>query len=180
MIYRWAAFNAFAMALLALTVIQGWLGAAIAEDASYITHAILALFATGLAYSAVLARDLHRNLRAEVWVYPGALGGASPESEAMHWNTKLAILFSLETTLVILGVAGTMVGIVVAFQAIGESGVTPSNMGEVIQHVLLGLTVGLKRTLIGLFAAVWIHWNYRMLNGAAERIVTRILTARNQ
>jgi len=89
---------------------------------------------------------------------------------------RVALVRHIASSLVILGLIGTVVGFIIAL-----SGVQPEHAGDVkaitpmISTLISGMSTALYTTLVGAVLNVWLMVNYHLLSGGTAKLISALL-----
>lgn len=146
MIHRFAAFNLFAISLLAAAGLAGWLGVIWASDPTYLTAAITLVFAFGWALSVRCA--WHRRSVVTRRRFP----------------PDVRVVGQLADRLVMLGLIGTVLGFIIALAGIDPATAgDPSVVSPMVARLLRGMGVAFYTTLVGSVLSIWLEVNHDIL-----------------
>lgn len=155
LIYRLTVFNTCAAAATFYAWQLGYVDQVFAGDVSHISYGIVALFVTGLISTFIRGVKVSK-----------ALNGGTADKKLL---VKQAHLFDISEWLVLLGLAGNVIGFLIAFHSIDSSSLnSAAGMQKIGIQVLAGLGVAFYSTLAGTICALWTSVNYRMLDTAAR------------
>ncbi len=193
LLLRMAAVNLAAAALLATAWQQGWVARLLEADGSRIVWAITALFLLGLAASLRRGREIAYELdqarapRPD----PGSRAGRflahvrslptarRPGLEAvleLELAAMIAPLRHVASTLVLLGLIGTVIGFLVALSGVDADGAADlSRVAPMVARLIEGLGIALYTTLAGSVLHLWLMANVRLLEGGAARLAAALL-----
>ena len=193
LLLRFALINFTGFALLAAAWLQGWIAQILAADDTHICKLIFVLFLAGLALSAQKVWMLSRELNA-LDVGPSAgpskiasfmhgiagRAGATRQALAGVLRLKLAHRIApvrhIASTLVLLGLIGTIIGFVIALSGVNQDAVTDAAaIGPMVATLLHGMAMALFKTLVGSVLNVWLMVDYRLLEGGAVHLLTRAI-----
>ncbi len=99
---------------------------------------------------------------------------AHPESLRIDLNRGLTMIASIASNAPYVGLLGTVFGIMLTFYDIGQSGQIDT------QSVMVGLSLALKATALGLLVAIPAMMFYNALTAKAETLMSRWKIARDQ
>jgi hypothetical protein len=193
LLLRFALINVTGFALLAAAWLQGWVEQILAADDTHICKLIFALFLVGLVLSGQKVWMLSRELNA-LDTGPGAdagkvtafmqgiagRGGETRQALAGVLRLKLAHRIApvrhIASTLVLLGLIGTIIGFVIALSGVNQDAVTDASaIGPMVATLLHGMAMALFKTLVGSVLNVWLMVDYRLLEGGAVHLLTRAI-----
>jgi len=110
----------------------------------------------------------------------GADSGSREISRKMleaRWFSRMSLVREIQNILVILGLIGTVIGIIIAL-----SGVRPDSVGDVsavgpmVATLIKGMAIALNTTLAGsVLGAIWIRMNYHILRVGSVNLITAIV-----
>lgn len=166
LIYRWLLANAAIAAPLSIPLMRGDITRLLNEDSSYLSHAILALFAVAWVWNAreIFRMSARRNGLARVRrEYRQAGPGEADKAMA-----KLQWLFDVPSWLVGLGLLGTVWGFKVAMGAVDQGSLANANGVQTSIGVLMdGVTIAINTTICGAASGLWLEVCNRLLKTAA-------------
>jgi hypothetical protein len=193
LLFRFLLINGTGLVLLGAVWMQGWVERILAADDTHICKLIFALFVVGVVWTGQQVLMLSRELNAlERW----PLGGDARVTEVLramsgrdgHTQAALAAALRLKlghrigrvqhmaSTLVLLGLIGTIVGFVIALSGVGQEAVTnAAAIGPVVATLLHGMAMALFKTLIGSVLNVWLMVDYRLLESGATHLLTHVI-----
>ena len=193
LLLRFALINVTGFALLTVAWLQGWVDQILAADDTHICKLIFALFMVGLVLSAQKVWMLSRELNA-LDTGPGAgagkvtafmygiagRGGETRQALAGVLRLKLAHRIApvrhIASSLVLLGLIGTIIGFVIALSGVNQDAVTDAGaIGPMVATLLHGMAMALFKTLVGSVLNVWLMVDYRLLEGGAVHLLTRAI-----
>jgi hypothetical protein len=190
---RFVAINGAGLVLLAAVWMQGWIGRILAADDTHICKTIFALFAVGLIWTAqkalMLSRELNalghwprdRSMRSTKLLHE--MTGRDGYSRAALAGTlrlkllhRIAAVRHMASTLVLLGLIGTIVGFIIALSGVNQAAVTDAAaIGPMVATLLHGMAMALYKTLVGSVLNLWLMVNYRLLESGATHVLTRVV-----
>jgi hypothetical protein len=193
LVLRFLLINLTGFALLAAAWLQGWIAQILAADDTHICKLIFGLFLVGLVLSGrkvwMLSQELNA-LDVGPSAGPGKIasfmhgiagrGGGTRQTLASVLRLKLAHRIApvrhIASTLVLLGLIGTIVGFVIALSGVNQDAVTDAAaIGPMIATLLHGMAMALFKTLVGSVLNVWLMVDYRLLEGGAVHLLTRAI-----
>jgi len=155
---RFAAINVAAVALLALATAQGWVVMIVEADRSRLTLVIAGVLALGLFLCGWRLATL-RHLPTD-W-----------NRQQTRLDDRTATIRLLIELCPLLGLAGTVVGFIIAFASLDLAALTDaSSAAATIGDVLAGVGIALYTTLTGLVAAVWLSLAYRTVESRVAEL----------
>ncbi|MGD9507225.1 MAG: MotA/TolQ/ExbB proton channel family protein [Geminicoccaceae bacterium] len=190
---RFIAVNGTGLVLLTAVWLQGWIDRILAADDTHICKTIFVLFVVGLVWAAQRTLMLSRELNAlQQWpigpptrstrlLYEMAgRGGHTRAALAGTLRLKLlhriASVRHMASTLVLLGLIGTIVGFIIALSGVNQAAVTDAAaIGPMVATLLHGMAMALYKTLVGSVLNVWLMVNYRLLETGATHVLTRVV-----
>ena len=193
LLLRFALLNLTATALVLAAAVQGWIDPILRSDTLHIVKLIAAVFVLGLIQCTGRILKLSRELdgleqgspepgtRAAAFLdsIRGLDGqGRSTLASALRLKlaTRLGGIKHTASTLVLLGLVGTVVGFIEAL-----SGVDPSTVGDaaaigpMVSSLLHGMAVALYTTLVGSLLNIWLMLDYRLVEGGTVHFLTRLV-----
>jgi hypothetical protein len=193
LLLRFLLVNLTGCALLAAAWLEGWIDQILAADDTHICKLIFALFVVGLCLSAqkvwLLSRELNA-LDGGAASSPGKVAsfmrgiagrdGATRQALAGVLRLKLAHRIApvrhIASSLVLLGLIGTIIGFVIALSGVDQDAVADASaIGPMVATLLHGMAMALFKTLVGSVLNVWLMVDYRLLEGGVVRLLTRAI-----
>lgn len=195
---RFALFNAVCFGLFGWAWFAGWAQMVLENDASYITWVIGALFAIGWFWCACRVAEFTSYLNETsankgYWLNLWRGGTVTSrdgstrigmgmsrtpalrESIQIRLASKIAPVRQMAGILVILGLIGTVVGFIMATQALDMAAVGDTDRAAaMLGDLMAGMGVALYTTLCGAVASIWLMTCYRILQGAANSLAARV------
>ena len=198
--YKWLIGNSFAVLVVYVAWLQGWIQLILRSDASYLTWAIALVFGVFWIISSFHILALNRELT--------RFADGSPQGVAADYFDKLRnkgrnqrgvpvdqnllattlrvrlmasvqVVGSVANTLILLGLIGTVVGFVVAVSGLGDSlgqGENVDRVKNVLSQIVNGMGVALFTTLVGsVLGGIWLQVHYQMLLRAVTDFVVRVV-----
>ena len=193
LLFRLAIVNLTGGALLAAAWLQGWIGLVLAADDTRLCLLILAVFVVGLGLVAekafMLSHELNeldrgvRNGSSRVAAHMAAIAGRDPQVRsnlAAALKLKLAYRIAgvrhVASSLVLLGLIGTVVGFIVSLSGVNPETVADvTAIGPMVSKLLEGMGVALYTTLVGSVLNIWLMLNHRFLEGGAVHLVSHLI-----
>ena len=184
--YSLAVINIVGFALLGMAAMQGWIERAIKADVTGLVFVIAGVFVVGLVICAwrVVALDnelsrLHQGRTTRLEAKSGIFDSRTehlPEALKARLWSSIAVVRQLASSLVMLGLIGTVLGFIIAL-----SGVGPETVGDVsgvqamVAQLISGMSVALYTTLCGSVLGLWLTVNYRLLAAGTATLYIDIL-----
>jgi hypothetical protein len=169
-LYRFSALNIFGFGLLLAALHQGWIGLIAQTDTTRITWLIAAVFMIGLGVSIWKAIGLNR-----VGNHIHGLAGRMklpPDTIGFRLAAEMQIVNHFASVLLLMGIAGTMVGIIIALKSTELFSTSDqSSMVEAIVMLFRGVYVKFYASLVGITGHLWLLTNYNMLSTMCRRIL---------
>ena len=193
LLLRFAIINLTGFALLGVAWLQGWIGQILAADTTHVCKLIFALVLVGLVLAGRRAWMLSRELNAldtgpasgpsKIAAFMFGIAGrdgATRQALAGVLRLKLAHRIGpvrhIASTLVLLGLIGTIIGFVIALSGVNQDAVTDASaIGPMVATLLQGMAMALFKTLVGSVLNVWLMVDYRLLEGGAVHLLTRAI-----
>jgi len=197
--YRWLLMLRFALLnLTALAIVlgawaQGWLDGMIASDKYHLVKLNVCVFLVGMVMCAHRLSGLSRELNelsiahpdgsSRVGHYLRMVRDLGPNSRSMlvdglkmKFGTRLGSIRHLASTIVLVGLVGTVIGFIIALSGVDATAATqPSAIAPMISTLLLGMAIALYKTLVGSVLNIWLMFNYRLLESGSVHLVTRLV-----
>src|ERR1044071_858205 len=175
-LYRFAAINILAVMILGATFHQGWVTQIYNADVTHITTVIGVVFLLGLLFSIVKAVQINRlwnqleldAISTQPWI-------CRPEAVGLRISSSIQIIHHIAASLLLLGIIGTLVGIILALKST-EAFSTSSQANLVVAIVMLfqGVYVKFFCSLVGIVGHMWLMNNYSMLVSMGRRLLARM------
>ena len=87
---------------------------------------------------------------------------------------RIGIVRHVTNALVLLGLIGTVIGFIIAMQAV-DGAADPDGAARMVRNLVDGMSVALYTTLLGAILNLWLTVNYNMLATGTVRLVTRLV-----
>ena len=193
LLFRFLLINGTGLVLLGAVWMQGWVDRILAADDTHICKLIFALFVVGVVWTGQQVLVLARELNAlERW----PIGADARSTEILRamagrdGHTRSALVGALRlklaqrigrvrhmaSTLVLLGLIGTIVGFVIALSGVNQAAVTDASaIGPMVATLLHGMAMALFKTLVGSVLNVWLMVDYRLLESGATHLLTHVV-----
>lgn len=193
LLLRFALVNLAALALVGAAWAGGWLDSVLTADATGLCALIAAVFLVGLGRAServwLLSRELNdlahgrSGAASKVGEHLARLAHADATTRATLAATlrlKLAQRIGgvkhIAASLVLLGLIGTVVGFVIALSGVDPSNAAdPASIGPMVATLIAGMSTALYTTLVGAVLNIWLMLNYRILEGGAVHLYTRLV-----
>ena len=193
LLFRFVLINGTGLVLLGAVWMQGWIERILAADDTHICKLIFALFVVGLVWTGQQVLMLSRELNALKRWPLGGDGRCTEVLRAMagrdgHTRAALAAALRLKlahrigrvrhmaSTLVLLGLIGTIVGFVIALSGVDQTAVTDAGaIGPMVATLLHGMAMALFKTLVGSVLNVWLMVDYRLLESGATHLLAHVV-----
>lgn len=171
LLLRFVLTNAFALSLLMAAWLAGHIDMVLAADPSRLSIAIAGVFVFGWAFSwraaALISRDLNRVRRGDAPLPPQGMANLEARLQG-----RIAVVRQTASTLVLLGLIGTVIGFIIALSGVNPEGSgDPSAIAPMIATMIRGMSVALYTTLVGSVLALWLVVLYRILATAATKLL---------
>jgi len=193
LLLRFLLINGTGAMLLGAFWMQGWIGRILAADDTHICKLIFVLFLVGVVWTGQKTLMLSQELNAlERWpigcnargtdVLRAMRGRDGQTRAALAGALRLKLLHRiapvrhLASTLVLLGLIGTIVGFVIALSGVNQEAVTDAAaIGPMVATLLHGMAMALFKTLVGSVLNVWLMVDYRLLEAGATHVLTHVI-----
>ena len=193
LLLRFLLINMTGAAFLAVVWMQGWVARILAADDTNISKLIFGLFVVGLVWTGQRVVMLSRELNAlEEWPLGSAsrvgtvlreIGGRDGVTRAALMGAlrlklihRIAPVRHMASTLVLLGLIGTIIGFIIALSGVNQAAVTDAAaIGPMVATLLHGMAMALFKTLVGSVLNVWLMVNYRLLESGATHLLTHAI-----
>jgi hypothetical protein len=193
LLLRFVLINMVGLALLGVAYVQGLVDKVIVADQTYLSVVIFVIFVGGLGVCAVKVWQTSGELNqiksfdplapSRAAEYLALLRGRSGDvrsilagSLRLKLTQRVAVVRQLASSLVLLGLIGTVVGFIIAL-----SGVQPEQASDVkaitpmVSTLIAGMSTALYTTLVGSVFNVWLMVNYQLLAGGTVKLITALL-----
>lgn len=169
---RIVALNLVGAAGVAAAWAQGWIAMVVAADPTYQCAGIAAVFAAGLGFALQSAWRMGRELDA---AHGGTLDVRLRDGMERRLRVRLRIIRHFATTLVILGLLGTVIGFIVALQGVKPESVRDAAaIAPMVAGLISGMGIALYTTLVGAVLNIWLMANHQALYTAAEKLMAAV------
>lgn len=158
MIFRFWLLNLFGFGLLLGAWWFGYIGVILAADETRLVVVIFAVFLAGLAvtFHRMTAINVLRN-------------DTSYQLLKLSLPQQIRPTQDIANTLVLLGLIGTVVGIIVALSGVDpDAAADVASIPAMVSTMLKGMSTALYTTLVGSILSVWMMLNYRLLRSGAN------------
>jgi len=193
LLLRFTLLNLFGFGLLGAAYAQGLVSDALAADRTYLSLVIFLVFMGGLGLSAFKAwqtshelnsvRDFESGADTPAARYLAPMAGGDADSRAnlvgalrMKIAHRTAVVRHIASSLVLLGLIGTVVGFIIAL-----GGVDPAHASDVksiapmVSTLIQGMSTALYTTLVGAVLNVWLMANHQILAGGTVKLITALV-----
>jgi MotA/TolQ/ExbB proton channel family len=190
---RYVLINAAAVALLAGAWFQGWIKLVMAADPTHQCTGIAIVFLAGFGLCTQRIWQVSQELNqarapapsptSRAGLYLALVAHRPGDSRAIAASmlrdklaARLHVVRHIGSTLVLLGLIGTVVGFIISL-----SGIKPDAAGDVkavtpmITNLIAGMSVALYTTLVGALLNIWLMVNYQLLTSGTVRLVSAIV-----
>ena len=191
LVFRFASVNIAAAALVVVAYLHGYVGDAFRAGQSGVGAVIAIVFLLGLAISGVrvwqTSRDLNEIESGNAQVcsladhYLDRVSWRGAESRLLlaanlrlELANRIGIVRHVANALVLLGLIGTVIGFIIAMQAV-DGAADPDGAARMVRNLVDGMSVALYTTLLGAILNLWLTVNYNMLATGTVRLVTRLV-----
>lgn len=177
LLLRFVLTNAFALTVLVAAWLVGHVDMVLAADSSRLSVVIASVFVFGWAFAwraaVLISRDLNRVRRGDPRIQP-------------HWainletrlQGRIAVVRQTASTLVLLGLIGTVIGFIIALSGVNPEGSgDPSAIAPMIATMIRGMSVALYTTLVGSVLALWLVVLHRILATAGGKLLGAVRAA---
>ncbi len=190
LLLRFLLINATGTSILAVVWLQGWVARILAVDDTNICKLIFGLFVVGLVWTGqrvvMLSRELNSleqwplgpssrvtTVLREITGRDGLVRAALMGTLRLKLIHRIAPVRHMASTLVLLGLIGTIIGFIIALSGVDQTAVTDSAaIGPMVATLLHGMAMALFKTLVGSILNVWLMVNYRLLETGATHLLT--------
>lgn len=164
-LYRFSAFNIFMGFLLSLAFFQGWIQQVYQTDITHLTSVIVVIFLIGLG----IAYRRAFLLNAPTSAYQISLGKTN-EIREQRMSASLDILHHIANVLLLIGIAGTLTGVIIALRGT-ESLTTGTDMSQAVLGLFKGVYIKLYISLTGIIFHIWTLTNYHLLSTRSDYVL---------
>lgn len=190
---RFAVVNLAGIALTGAVWQQGWIERALEGDSSGLGKVIVATFLVGAGLCARAVAEVSRDLDAAHTTRPAAgtrtarhLAAVARVNRAARTSlegalklvlaNRIAAIRSIATSLVLLGLIGTVLGFIMALHGVdaGAAG-DVAQVGRMVAALVEGMGVALYTTLIGAVLNIWLMIDDRLLEGGAVQLIAALM-----
>jgi len=193
LVFRFAALNVAAFAILAAMYLQGWLDPVLANDQTRLITITIGLFIVGLSLcgqriwqtsaelNALAGSDRNVGGRSAVFLQraakleaPGRANLAA--SLRLKLSTRITAIKHIANSLVLLGLIGTVLGFIIALSGVDVDQVGDvTAIGPMVTTLINGMSIALYTTLVGSVLNVWLMMNYRLLESGTVHLLTQLI-----
>lgn len=171
----------------------GWLEQMVAVDNFHIVKIIAVVFLIGLYQAGNRIMQLTYELNGLAEGHPPAdsraaaylrsIRGADGHGRSvlagslrLKLATRLGHIRFIASTLVMLGLIGTVIGFIVALSGVDPDAVGNTNaIGPMVSTLLLGMGMAMYKTLAGIVFNIWLMLNYRLLEQGTVHFFTQLI-----
>ncbi|MSP83154.1 MAG: hypothetical protein EXQ94_09530 [Alphaproteobacteria bacterium] len=193
LLLRIAIVNLVGFALLAAATLAGWTVPLLVGDTTGITALIAGVFAVGLGVAVTRAWRVSRELNwvrdpvpprgSKVASYLRAIDACGPDSRSLLASSlklklasRIGMVRQFGTTLVLLGLIGTVVGFIIALSGVDPQAASdPSTIGPMVSILIGGMATVLNTTLVGSVLNIWLMVNFQLLSSGTVNLITGII-----
>ncbi len=194
LLLRFALVNIVGFALLGAAILAGWVVPLVVGDTTGITALIVGVFFVGLGVTTAKAWRVSQELNwvrapipprhAKVAGYLRAIDRAGPDSRALlastvklKLGTRVGVVRHFGTSLVMLGLIGTVVGFIMALSGIEPGAAADaSSIGPMVANLIDGMGTALNTTLVGSVLNIWLMIDYQLLAAGTVNLIAGIIT----
>lgn len=193
LVFRFALVNIIGFSLLGAAYAQGLVSKVLLGDQTYLVVVIFGVFLAGFVICAGKIWETSRQLNevksfdplvpSRAATYLAQLRGCDGDTRGilavalrLKMSHRVAIVRQIASSLVILGLIGTVIGFIIAL-----SGVRPDQAADVkaiapmISALIAGMSTALYTTLVGAVLNIWLTVNYNILSGGMVKLITGLL-----
>lgn len=193
LLVRFGLVNMVGFALAAAFALSGWAGDIVLGDRTHVTEIIIATFIVGLALCAMRVWRTSLELNAvrsglvppasRVAAYLRAIEGADSGGRALiasslrlKLNARIVVIRQFASTLVMLGLIGTVIGFIIALSGVDPSSAADASaIGPMVANLVDGMAVALNTTLVGAVLNIWLGVNYQLLAAGTANMVAAVV-----
>lgn len=178
-LYQFTALNIFGLSLLGAAFFQGWISQIYLADTTRITVIIAATFIGGLVLSLIKAVSLNKiwnGLTYKSYDLYIQIQGKTVEGLGLQLASKIQIVHLIATVLLLMGISGTMIGIILALKSTETFAIADqSNMVVAILMLFKGVYVKFYASLVGIIGHTWLLINYHMLSKKSRLVLAKMV-----
>ncbi len=193
LVMRFAVINIVAFALLGAAWVKGWVQQVMSGDTTQLVMVIGVVFLAGfvecgrkIAQTGTeldQVKEPHRPQSRRVRAYLETVRGRDGHGRAiagsalkLKLSARIAPIRHIASSLVFLGLIGTVIGFIIALSGVDANAVADVNaIGPMVSTLIGGMSVALYTTLVGAILNVWLMVNYRLLEGGTVRLLTALV-----
>jgi len=169
-LWRFTAVNICGFGLLGAAYHQGWISQIYQTDTTHVTTIIAATFVLGLIVSLWKAVTLNQQ-----WNTIGTEQVSNVDAVGLRMAANLQIVHHIAIVLLLMGISGTMVGIILALKSTEAFSTSDqANMLLAIVMLFKGVYVKFYASLVGIIGHTWILTNHNMLTTMGRRILANL------
>lgn len=182
LVSRTLLYNITAIAALVVAYVYGYIDLILAGDPTGISLLIAVVFVCGMAQCSLWTYRVGRALDNINGRENNLLAcmrrvhnSQSMDICKMELSASIAPIRHIASSLVILGLIGTVIGFIIAL-----SGVNPSQAANIeavplmVSTLVSGMSTALYTTLVGSVLNIWLMLNYYMMNTALVRLMAKV------
>lgn len=185
--YRWLALNMTGLAILAVFHVEGMVVPVFLADTSYIVYVIAALFVYGMLLCGWRVWRTSQELNHAKTGNGGKIAHFAALSEhgdresvkeafEIKLMARIAFVRYISSSLVMLGLIGTVVGFIMVLTNIPADAVGDAEqVGKLVMALTSGMGVALYTTLVGSVTNLWLNANYTLLRTGVINLIAAIL-----
>jgi len=193
LLLRFGLLNIIALALLMAALANGLVQQAFAADETRFVTVIVLVFAVGLVLTTWrvywTSREINRARHfdpaqsSRAARYVAAVRGKDAQSHQtlasalrMELSQNITIIRHLGSSLVFLGLIGTVIGFIIALSGVDPDMAGDSeNIGPMVSALISGMSTALTTTLVGGVLNIWLMANYQLLATGTVRLINAIV-----
>ncbi|WGF86235.1 MotA/TolQ/ExbB proton channel family protein [Marinivivus vitaminiproducens] len=193
LLLRFALLNLVSIALLGAAYLQGWISALLAGDTTYMVTLIFITFLAGLfictrkilqvSWELNQLRSMTPHPASRTALYLRQTEGRDSSSRSLiasalrlKLGSKITPVRYLASTLVLLGLIGTVVGFIMALSGVDPQAASDASaIGGMVATLIGGMSVALYTTLVGAVLNIWLMIACRLLESGTAKLLTGIV-----
>jgi len=193
LLLRFSLLNLFGFSLLAAAYAQGLVTQALTADGTHISLVIFLAFLLGLVLCGSriwqTSRELNSARRFDASPdsptvrYLAPMIGSAAQSRGnlvgalrMKIAYRTAVVRHIASSLVLLGLIGTVVGFIIAMSGVDpQTASNVNNITPMVATLIQGMSTALYTTLIGSVLNVWLMANHQLLAGGTVKLITALV-----
>jgi hypothetical protein len=182
LMYRFIVVNVFALALVAVAVMNGWVAMILLADTTHVVATIIAVFVYGLGLSTIKAWQLsaiNNHFLSDAPLTVLGWQNVTAESLKMRAAANLTSVRSIATFLFLIGLIGTVIGLSIALGGVDPTAAADvSKVGAMVATLIHGVSVKFYASMVALMLSLWTLVNHTILSIDSFKIIAKALEAK--